>query len=89
MSPDYRITYDISHFNISHYLVADLNNQFDTGSWTTILTATFFGASDPITGRILDGRWANASVPMMTPEFFLEEGININKTFFAQDELRW
>lgn len=76
-------------FIISHRLVADLNDQFDTGNWTTLLTSTFFGASDPISGRILDGRWINASVPMMTPEFFIKEGIDINKTFFEADDTRW
>lgn len=61
----------------------------DGGKWTEILSQKYFGASDPYTGRITDGRWANATVPYMTAEFFAEEGIDPDHTFFPVEEQSW
>ena len=66
-----------------------LTNQLSGGGWTDILTSTFFGRNDPITGRITDGRWANSPVPRVTPEFLVEQAIPTDKTFFPDDEHLW
>jgi hypothetical protein len=66
-----------------------LSNQLDGGSWTEILTSKFFGSSDPITGRIVDGRWENATTPYLTTEYFAAEGIDANHTFFPDEEKEW
>ena len=66
-----------------------LTNQLSGGGWTEILTSTFFGRNDPITGRIMDGRWASSPVPRVTPEFLVEQAIPTDKTFFPDDEHLW
>ena len=66
-----------------------MHNQVEGNSWNEILSSKYFGASDPITGRILDGRWMNLSVPYMTAEFFDEEGIDNTHTFFPYEENGW
>lgn len=50
---DYSKYFDSSAFTSEH-----LGNTMDGGSWTEILSSKWFGANDPITGVILDGRWA-------------------------------
>ena len=71
------------------YNSLDLSNQLDGGSWTEILTSKYFGSSDPETGRITDGRWANVAVPYVTHDFLVEEGIDPDVTFFKADEVAW
>ena len=66
-----------------------LTNQLSGGGWTDILTSTFFGRNDPISGRIMDGRWANSPVPRVTPEFLVQQAIPTDKTFFPDDEHLW
>lgn len=63
--------------------------MLDGGSWTELLTAKFFGSSDPVSGRITNGRWENASVPYVSEAFFVEEGINVDHTFFPTEEREW
>ena len=41
-----------------------------------IMSATYFGASDPVTGEILDGRWAHTAIPLMNKKFFKYEVID-------------
>jgi hypothetical protein len=72
-----------------HTLLSDLHNQVEGNSWTELLSSKYFGASDPITGRILDGRWVNVTVPYMTEEFFEAEGIDEKLTFFPHEESEW
>ena len=67
----------------------DLSNQLDGGSWTELLTAKYFGASDPYNGRIDDGRWTNTEIPYMTTEFYEEEGVDPDHTFFPGEETEW
>jgi hypothetical protein len=62
-----------------------LTNELDGGGWTELLTAKFFGANDPATGRIVDGRWAMTPMPYVTSEFFREHGISEGSTFFPSD----
>jgi hypothetical protein len=45
--------------------------------------------SDPYTGRIIDGRWENMSIPYVTAEFYREEGIDPDHTFFPAEEPQW
>ena len=70
-------------------MLLGLSHQLDGGSWTQILTSKYLGTSDPITGRIINGRWENASVPYMTDEFMLEEGIDKTTTFFPSENAEW
>ena len=69
--------------------ITDLSNQLDGGSWTELLTEKYFGSSDPYTGRITNGRWADTKVPYMTPEFLEAEGIDPSHTFFPVEESQW
>ena len=66
-----------------------MSNQLDGGSWTEILTSKFFGSSDPFTGKIIDGRWANLLIPSVTKNFLINEGIDPDRTFFVGDEVAW
>lgn len=63
--------------------------QLDGGKWTEILSAKFFGANNPSTGEIVDGRWKHQTIPLVTPAFFVEEGINDANTFFPVDQKAW
>jgi hypothetical protein len=77
----------ISHLSSS--IILDLSNELDGGSWNEILTSKFFGNNDPITGKIVDGRWANVEIPRMTSDFMVKEGIDENSTFFPTEETAW
>ena len=59
------------------YCKTDLINQMDGGAWTSMLTAKFFGTSDPISGRIVNSRWADLKVPYITEAFYKDEGIDL------------
>ena len=74
---------------ILHLFLTDLQHQLDGGSWTEILSSKFFGSSDPISGRIIDGRWQNTSTPYVTLDFLDQEGIDPDATFFRADEVAW
>ena len=52
-----------------------LTNELDGGGWTELLSSKYFGANDPVTGRITDGRWAMTPIPYVTSEFFTAHGI--------------
>jgi hypothetical protein len=67
----------------------DMGDQMDGGSWTELLSSKYFGLSDPYTGRIIDGRWENTSIPYMTAEFYTEEGIDRDQTFFPAENAQW
>lgn len=58
------------------------SNELDGGSWTELLTSTYFGSSDPYTGRILDGRWADITLPYLTEDFYIESGVDPEGSFF-------
>jgi hypothetical protein len=64
----------------------DQTATLDGGKWTSLMTADYFGSNDPITGRILDGRWANITVPYVTNEFLEKEGVSTTSTFFPSEE---
>jgi hypothetical protein len=66
-----------------------VSNQLDGGAWTELMTAKWFGASDPVTGEVLDGRWAHTAIPTMTKKFFKHEGIDTDTTFFPAEEASW
>jgi hypothetical protein len=67
----------------------DLENQFDGGLWTVMMSDKYFGSSDPITGRILDGRWKDQKVPFVDEAFFAQHGIDPTTTFFPEEEEAW
>ena len=81
--------HELTTLLFSSLLHSDLSNQLDGGSWTELLTAKYFGLSDPYSGKILDGRWANTEVPYMTPDFLAEEGVDPDHTFFPKEEGEW
>ncbi len=70
-------------------MCVDLGNQFDTGNWTEVLTSSFFGASDPRSGRILDGRWKDLQVPALNDSFYRDHGVSQDETFFPEEEKAW
>lgn len=63
----------------------DFYNQLDGGSWVNFLTSAYFGSNDPVTGRILDGRWENTTVPYLNPDFYVREDIDENSVIFSAD----
>lgn len=63
-------------------LSTDLTNQLDGGAWTPLLTETWFGSSDPVTGRIVDGRWENAVVPVVDDDFYTNHGVDKDSYWF-------
>ena len=56
---------------------------------TFFYTETYFGKSDPVSGKIVDGRWADAALPRLTSEFFYNELIDESTTFFPNEETAW
>jgi hypothetical protein len=66
-----------------------LKDQLDYGAWTPLLSSTWFGSSDPVTGRILDGRWENASVPVQNDQFYTDHAIGHDQLWFPDDEDSW
>jgi hypothetical protein len=77
------------HLYIYCCCMTDMSSQLDGGSWTDLMTSTWFGSNDPITGKILDGRWANAAVPYMDSDFFVDHGINEHENFFPLEADVW
>lgn len=66
-----------------------LANTVDGGSWLFYTTAKWFGSNDPITGRILDGRWADTKIPRVSSSFYVSEGIPENETFWPQNDAQF
>ena len=80
----YEYTRDFSSENYQQHV----SNQLDGGSWTSVLSSSYFGASDPYTGEILNGRWKGLATPLATVEFYASHGIPLNETFFPEEEVR-
>lgn len=76
-------------FSSNEFLVDHLQNTMDGGTWTEILSEKYFGANDPITGRIINSRWENSSIPFMDDDFFVREGIDNTCTFFPAEANVW
>lgn len=53
------------------------------------MTSEFFGSTDPGTGRIADGRWANLEIPTLDDQFFIDHGVDPDHTFFPVEEEEW
>ena len=81
---DYSKYFESDAFQQDH-----LSNTMDGGRWTEIMTHKWFGSSDPITGRILDGRWVDSPVPMVDANFYRTQGIDENQLFFPAEADRW
>jgi hypothetical protein len=64
-----------------------LDNQLDGGAWTEMLTSKYFGANDPYSGHIIDGRWANTEMPAVTDQFYADNGIDSDGEAFFPGEL--
>jgi hypothetical protein len=67
----------------------DIENQYDGGHWTEMLSDKYFGSSDPMTGRILDGRWKDQTVPFLDEAFLQKQGVDPYTTFFPYEEDWW
>lgn len=72
-----------THFE-KHYL-----DQMDGGTWTELMTSKYFGQSDPITGEIVNGRWAHTRAPRVNQDFFRDHGISPTQLFFPDDAHLW
>jgi hypothetical protein len=84
----------LHYMEYSKYFSSDdfqkhVDNQLDGGNWTEILSSKYFGSNDPITGEILDGRWAHSTIPTLDSAFFEREGVSDSKTFFPVEESVW
>lgn len=73
----------------SESFLSHISNQLDGGRWTRLLSDEFFGNNDPITGRITNSRWVNATLPRLTSEFFQSEDIPTDQTFFPEEDEKW
>eukprot|EP01034_Spumella_vulgaris_P033780 gene33780-41670_t len=78
-------TKDFSSDDLNKHVV----NQLDGGAWSEIMTAKYFGTSDPITGEVMDGRWAHNPMPRLTAEFFTAHGVDETKTFYPSEDSVW
>lgn len=66
-----------------------LENQLDGGKWSAITSSRYFGNNDPVTGRIVNSRWENATVPIISKLFYQNEDISEDKTFFPKEDKMW
>ena len=64
-------------------------NQMDGGSWAELMTSDYFGSSNPLTGEIMDGRWAGVEVPFIDDTFYDREMVSKEATFFPDEEWEW
>ena len=64
-------------------------NQLDGGSWTELMSSKYFGANDPYSGIIVDGRWAKTRIPYLNGDFFQDEMIDPVNTFFPAEQEAW
>jgi hypothetical protein len=71
----------------SKNLYAHTMNMLDGGSWTDIMTSKYFGKSDPFTGEIIDGRWNSTKMPRATKDFFHQQGVDFETSFFPLEYL--
>ena len=65
------------------------STNLDGGEWNLLMSDTYFGKSDPVTGKIVDSRWAETPVPRLTTEFYYNEVIDESTTFFPTEEATW
>jgi len=64
-------------------------NSLDGGTWTELMTSKYFGSNDPVSGKIIDGRWADFVLPTLTDDFFIDHAIDPDSTFFPDEEKLW
>jgi len=76
-------------FSSESYFNTHLQNTLDGGSWNEVLTDKYFGTNDPYTGRIINSRWENSSIPTVDEAFFAREGIDNTKPFFEAEAADW
>ena len=61
----------------------------DGGAWTELMTEEWFGSNDPYTGTVRDGRWAYTKIPYLNGNFFYDEMIDPENTFFPAEQEAW
>ena len=81
---DYSKYFESPEFKHRH-----IYNQLDGGNWTEIFSAKWFGKNDPLTGVIVDSRWAYSKTPFVTSEFLNSEMIPDKATFYPLEERSW
>jgi len=64
-------------------------STLDGGAWTELMTDKWFGTNDPVTGEIINSRWAHQTIPYLNAEFFYNEMIDETSTFFPVEEAQW
>jgi hypothetical protein len=77
------------YFDTDDYWEKHMSNANDGGAWLEFLTAKWFGANDPNTGQIIDGRWANIKVPRVSSAFYEAHGIPENEPFWESFKDGW
>ena len=74
----------LEFFN-SDMWTAHMNDPTDGGTYTDLFTSKWFGSSDPLTGKIIDGRWSGLKVQKANTAFYQEQGIDTTKSFWTDD----
>ena len=64
-------------------------STLDGGAWTELMTDKWFGSNDPVTGEIINSRWAHQQIPYLDSAFFYNEMIDETATFFPVEEAQW
>eukprot|EP01035_Chromulina_nebulosa_P017674 gene17674-23264_t len=64
-------------------------NQLDGGRWTEIMSSKYFGSNDPLTGEIIDSQWASYTLPTLTNDELINQGVDIESTFFPEEQTSW
>jgi hypothetical protein len=77
------------YFGSTEFTTGHIGNTMDGGGWTELLSSKWFGKNDPLSGQILDGRWAATKVPLVDTRFLQEEGIPLESTFFPDEQAAW
>ena len=49
----------------------------------------WFGSNDPVSGTVRDGRWAYTRIPYLNGDFYWDEMIDPEHTFFPTEETAW
>ena len=76
------------YFESDAFTSGHMKNSLDGGSWTEILSDTWFGSNDPTSGRLLDSRWKDTIVPAVTSKLQSEEGIPLMAYLFVYDDFK-
>jgi hypothetical protein len=77
------------YFGSTEFTTGHIGNTMDGGGWTELLSSKWFGKNDPLSGQILDGRWAATVMPLVDARFLQEQAIPPQATFFPAEQQSW